>query len=235
MPDALAVRGRQNRHYKELSRKGSVYTMIDFTGQDLTALLDAYGYWVILLLVTVESMGIPVPGESVLLAASIYAGTTHRLHVALVIGAAVAGAVLGDNLGFLVGREGGNRLLHRYGKYVRLDERKLRLGQYLFTRHGGKVVFFGRFIPVLRIWAAFLAGTHRMSWRRFLVFNAAGGAIWATVMGSGAYAFGDTAAHVGGAVGFALAAVATGLMAVVMVVLHRSEERLQRQMDVRGA
>jgi site-specific recombinase XerD len=86
----------------------------------------------------------------------------------LVILAAVGGAILGDNLGFWVGREGGFRLLRRYGRYIRLDERKLKLGVYLFRRHGGKVVFFGRFVAVLRAWAAFLAGIARMRWLAFL-------------------------------------------------------------------
>jgi len=93
----------------------------------------------------------------------------------VVIAAAASGAILGDNLGFWIGREGGYRLLRRYGRYIRLEERRLKLGQYLFMRHGGKVVFFGRFVAVLRAWAAFLAGTNRMRWPRFLLFNAAGG------------------------------------------------------------
>lgn len=99
-----------------------------------------------------------LPGESMLLLAAIYAGTTHHLSILLVIVA----AVLGDNLGFLVGREGGYRLLRRSGHVIRLDERKLKLGQYLFRKHGSKVVFFGRFIAVLCAWTAFLAGTNRM-------------------------------------------------------------------------
>ena len=81
---------------------------------------------------------------------------------------------MGDNLGYWIGREGGCRLLHRYCRYLRLDERKVKLGQYLFRKHGGKVVFFERFIAVLRAWAAFLAGTNRMPWAFFLLFNALG-------------------------------------------------------------
>jgi membrane protein YqaA with SNARE-associated domain len=129
----------------------------------LLHLLNTYGYWAVLLFVGVESTGIPFPGEAMLLAAAIYAGTTHHLHIALVIAAAAAGVILGDNLGFGIGREGGFRLVRRYGPAIRLDERKLKLEQYLFLKHGGKVVFFGRFVAVLRTWAAFLAGTNRMS------------------------------------------------------------------------
>src|SRR5258706_2179629 len=149
-----------------------------FTGSDVTHLLATYGYWAVLLVVGLESTGIPLPGETMLVAAAIYAGTTHQLSIQWVIAAAAAGAILGDNLGFWVGREGGYRLLRRYGHLVRLNERKLKLGLYLFRRRGGTVVFFGRFVAVLRMWAAFLAGTHRMEWKRFLLFNALGGIAW---------------------------------------------------------
>src|SRR6266498_2085421 len=152
--------------------------------------LATYGYWAVLVFIAIESTGIPFPGESMLILAAIYAGTTHNLSIPWVITAAATGAILGDNLGFWVGREGGYRLLRRYGHYIRLDERKLKLGQYLFMKHGGKVVFFGRFVAVLRAWAAFLAGTNRMRWPAFLVFNALGGILWAFIYGSGAYFLG---------------------------------------------
>ncbi|MFL5628917.1 MAG: DedA family protein [Ktedonobacteraceae bacterium] len=128
--------------------------MFHLATSELTHFLTAYGYWAVLFFVAIESAGIPLPGESMLLVAAIYAGTTHRFSIPLVIAAAASGAILGNNLGYWVGREGGYRLLRRYGRYIRLDERKLKLGQYLFRKHGGKVVFFGRFIAVLRTWAA---------------------------------------------------------------------------------
>lgn len=199
--------------------------MFGLSEHDLVGLLASYGYWVVLLFVAVESMGVPVPGESILLAAAIYAGTTHRLLLILVITAAAAGAILGDNLGFLIGQQGGYRLLNRYGRYLRVDEGTLSLAHTLFAHHGGKVVFFGRFLPMLRIWAAFLAGMQRMPWRRFLVFNAAGGVLWAALMGTGAYTLGATAAHVGGAAGTALAVLTTATMAAVTTTLHRKQTR----------
>lgn len=202
-----------------------------FTPQHLDTILTTYGYLAVLLFVGVESMGIPVPGETMLLVASVYAGTTHRLEVALVIAAAAAGAVAGDNIGFAVGRFGGSRLLQRFGRYERLDARKFRLGQYLFEKHGGKVVFFGRFVPVLRIWAAFLAGTNHMSWRRFLAFNAAGGALWATLMGSGAYALGSAVFRLGGPIGIATATLGTSAMAASLLIVKRHERQLQREAD----
>src|SRR6266853_2280595 len=157
--------------------------MFHFAASDLTHLLTTYGYWAVLLFVAIESIGIPFPGETMLLVAAIYAGMTHLLSIPLVIVAAASGAILGDNLGFWIGREGGYHLLRRYGRFVRLDQRKLKLGLYLFLKHGGKVVFFGRFVTVLRAWAAFLAGTNRMRWPRFLLFNAAGAIVWATLYG----------------------------------------------------
>jgi len=205
--------------------------MLHFATHDLTHLLTAYGYWAVLIFVAIESTGIPFPGETMLLIAAIYAGTTHHLAIPFVIVAAAVGAILGDNLGFWVGREGGYRLLRRYGRYIRLEEHRLKLGQYLFRQHGGKVVFFGRFVAVLRAWAAFLAGTNRMPWPRFLAFNAAGGIVWATLYGLGGYALGDNVHRLTGPVG--LVAVALGALAIVaaIVYLRRNEARLQEEAE----
>jgi membrane protein DedA with SNARE-associated domain len=175
--------------------------MFHLATSELTHFLTIYGYWAVLFFVAIESAGIPFPGETMLLVAAIYAGTTHRLAIQLVIAAAAGGAILGDNLGYWVGREGGYHLLRRYGRYIRLDERKVKLGQYLFRKHGGKVVFFGRFIAVLRTWAAFLAGTNCMPWGSFLLFNALGGIIWATVYGLGGYFLGDNVHRLTGPIG----------------------------------
>jgi membrane protein DedA with SNARE-associated domain len=202
-----------------------------FNTHQLVYLVATYGYWAVLIVVAAESMGVPAPGETMLLAGSVYAGATHRLEVALVIAAAAAGAILGDNLGFLIGRSGGSRLLHRYGRYLRLDGRRLRLVQYLFHRHGGKVVFFGRFVAVLRAWAAFLAGTSGMPWGRFLTFNAAGGIVWASVMGLAGYAFGSIVLGLGGLIAASSTALAVVIMAAVLMVLRRNEQRLQRAAD----
>jgi membrane protein DedA with SNARE-associated domain len=159
-----------------------------------------YGYLAIFAIVGLESAGIPMPGETILVAAAILAGQ-GKLHLWGVIGAAAAGAILGDNCGYWVGREFGFPIAYRYGRYVNLDERRLKLGQYLFLRQGGKIVFFGRFVAVLRAFAAFLAGVNHFNWERFFLFNAAGGIVWATIFGSGGYwlgrAFEDYAKPVG--------------------------------------
>jgi membrane protein DedA with SNARE-associated domain len=198
---------------------------------DVTHLLATYGYWAVLLFVAIESIGIPFPGETMLLAAAIYAGTTHRLALPLVIGAAAAGAILGDNVGFWVGREGGYRLLRGYGRRIGIDGRKMKLGQYLFKKHGGKVVFFGRFVAVLRALAAFLAGTNRMPWPRFLVFNAAGGIVWALLYGVGGYALGDNVHRVEGRVGVVLIALAALALVAAAVFVKRNERRLEDEAE----
>lgn len=205
--------------------------MFHFSGNELNQLLNTYGYWVVLLFVAIESTGIPFPGETILIVASIYAGTTHHLLIWLVIVAAAAGAILGDNIGFWVGREGGYRLLRRYGKYIRLDEKKIKLGLYLFQKHGGKVVFFGRFVAVLRAWAAFLAGTNRMRWPHFLVFNAAGGILWATIYGLGAYILGDNIEHFTGPVGIVLLVLAVAVLVAFAFFLRRNEKGLEAQAE----
>ena len=196
--------------------------MTHISTQTLTHLLATYGYWAVFLFVAIESTGIPFPGEAMLLTAAIYAGTTHHLQIAFVIAAAAAGAILG----FWVGREGGYRLLRRYGHLVRLDERKLKLGHYLFQRHGGKVVFFGRFVAVLRALAAFLAGANRMPWDRFLLANATGGILWATVYGLGGYLFGNTIHQLAGPVRWGTLGVAVLGAVALAIAFHRNEARL---------
>jgi membrane protein DedA with SNARE-associated domain len=205
--------------------------MLNFFASNLDSLLATYGYLAVFIVVGIESIGIPVPGETMLVTAAIYAGTTHRLSIAWVIAAAAAGAIVGDNIGYLIGRSGGYRLLRRYGRYIRLDEDRLRLGQYLFDKHGSKVVFFGRFISVLRIFAAFLAGVNRMHWRRFLIFNAAGGIIWSTIYGVAAYLLGQQLLQLSGRVDLILAIVGVAVIITAIVVLRRNEARLQREAD----
>ncbi|MBF6590624.1 MAG: VTT domain-containing protein [Ktedonobacterales bacterium] len=198
---------------------------------DLTHLITTYGYWAVLVGVAIESTGIPFPGETMLLLAAIYAGSTHQLFIGFIIAAAAAGAILGDNLGFWVGREGGYRLVRRFGHLVHLNERKLKLGQYLFMRHGGKVVFFGRFVSILRTWAAFLAGTNRMTWPRFLVFNGLGGIIWATLYGLGGYLLGDNVRRIQGSVGIILSVAAVLALLIFFIFLRRNVRRLEDEAE----
>ena len=158
----------------------------------LTHLLNSLGYAAVGLFVGLESLGVPLPGETMLITAAVFAGVTHQLSIAGVIIAAIVGAIVGDNIGFGIGWFGGYALLRRFGRYVRLDEPKLKVGRYIFMKNGGKVVFFGRFVSILRTYAAFLAGTNRMHWARFVVANAAGGVCWAVFWGVAAYLLGST-------------------------------------------
>jgi membrane protein DedA with SNARE-associated domain len=198
---------------------------------ELTHLLTVYGYWAVLAFVSIESIGIPFPGETMLIAAAIFAGSTHQLFIPFVIAAAAAGAILGDNIGFFIGRQGGFRLLRRYGRYIFLDERKLKLGQYLFKKHGGKVVFFGRFVAVLRAFAAFLAGTNRMTWRRFLVFNALGGIVWATIYGLGGYYLGKDINRLTGPIGTVTIVLAIIAVIASIIFVRFNEKRLEDEAE----
>jgi membrane protein DedA with SNARE-associated domain len=183
-------------------------------------LIASAGYPAVFALVASESLGIPLPGETALVLASIYAGTTHRLSAWLVFAAAAGGAVGGDNIGFWIGGTGGYRLARRYGAKVRLDDRKLKVARYLFDRHGAKLVFFGRFVSVLRTYAAFLAGTARMRWPRFLVANAAGGILWAAIYTSAGFFAGGVLRHLSMTIDFMLGGIAALALAVGMLLLR---------------
>src|SRR5437667_11723310 len=209
----------------------STLSMFHFTMSNLAHFLTTYGYWAVLVFVGIESIGIPFPGETMLLVAAIYAGRTHHLSIPLVIVAAAAGAIIGDNIGFWIGREGGYRLLRRYGRYIRLEERRLKLGQYLFLKYGGKVVFFGRFVAVLRAFDAFLAGTNRMPWPRFLLFNATVGIVWATLYGLGGYFLGDNIHRLTGTVGTIALVLAVLVIIAFLVFLRRNEHRLEEEAE----
>lgn len=193
----------------------------------MVQLVQQYGYIAVFVIVGLESLGVPLPGETTLITAAIYAGATHNLDIVGVIVAAGAGAIVGDNFGYLIGREGGYRLLIRFGPYIRLDQAKVKVARYLFLRYGGAVVFFGRFVSILRTYAAFLAGTTRMPWPRFLVFNASGGILWATFYGTLAYVLGNQITRIGGALGIALAVAGAIGIVVVVLVVRRQEQRLE--------
>jgi membrane protein DedA with SNARE-associated domain/membrane-associated phospholipid phosphatase len=140
-------------------------------------------------LVFLESLGVPLPGETALLTASALSAT-GRLAMAGVLLAAAAGAIAGDACGYWIGRLGGFRLLQRYGRLVRLDDGKLEHGRRFFQRHGGKTVFLGRFVALLRTTAALLAGVSCMPYVRFTLFNAAGGICWTLLVGTLGFIFG---------------------------------------------
>ncbi|MGR3755714.1 MAG: DedA family protein [Tranquillimonas sp.] len=202
---------------------------MQYLGLHADALILAYGYWAVMIAVGLESAGLPVPGETFLVAAAIYAGHSQTLSIALVILAAAAGAILGDNLGFWLGRRFGMPLLLRRGPGLGLTVPRLKLGRYLFRLYGGRVVFWGRFVALLRALAALLAGANMMPWRRFLAFNAAGGIVWATTFGLGGYLLGQSIRAVSGPVGIALLALAAlGAVAGWLILRRREAEWIRR-------
>jgi len=143
----------------------------------LTGPLDHFGYWAVLLFVMIEDFGVPVPGETILIAASVYAGA-GRLNVIMVGVIGFVAAVIGDNIGFAIGHYGGRALVLRWGRYVRLTEERLDKAETFFNSHGAWIITVARFIEVLRQANGIVAGTTGMRWRRFLAFNALGAALW---------------------------------------------------------
>ncbi|MEW1773392.1 DedA family protein [Streptomyces sp. NPDC086777] len=155
----------------------------------LAPLLTHYGYWAVGGVVLVEDFGVPAPGETVLIAAGVYAGAGD-LNIVAVAVIAFAAAVVGDNVGYLIGHTGGRAFVHRWGRYVFLTPERFAAAEEFFTRHGGKIVTVARFVEGLRQVNGIVAGTSGMPWRRFLVFNALGAALWAGLWVSLAYVAG---------------------------------------------
>jgi membrane protein DedA with SNARE-associated domain len=185
----------------------------------ITAAAQTAGYPALLLLVMAESSGLPLPGETALIAAAIVA-SQGKLQIGPVIAIAALAAIIGDNLGYLVSRKFGRTLLARPGPFERRRRRVLEVGGPFFERHGPKAVFFGRWILGLRTWASWLAGANRMPWRSFAVWNAAGGISWAATIGLVAYLVGNTATNV---------ITAFGLFGLVIVMLAGAGSVLLRR------
>jgi len=197
-----------------------------FSTHTLDHLLQQYGYAAVLVFVMIESLGVPFPGETMLIAAALYAGVTHNLEIGLIWAAAAVGAIVGDNIGYGIGYGGGYRLLLRYGDKVRLDEAKLKVGRLIFAEHGGKVVFFGRFVSILRTYAAFLAGTSKMLWRKFLPANAAGGILWSAIYTTASYLAGKALQRASGVIDLIIGIAAVLVIAAVVLVFRRQLGKL---------
>jgi membrane protein DedA with SNARE-associated domain len=161
---------------------------------NVSHLVETFGYPLLFLAVMAESSGVPVPGETALITAAVLA-SQGKLQIELVIPIAAAGAIVGDNIGYLIGRKGGRWLLERPGRFHRQRLQVLAMGEPFFEKHGPKAVFFGRFLLGLRVWASWLAGATRMHWRSFVLWNALGGICWATGIGLLAYFLGHAAGN----------------------------------------
>lgn len=195
---------------------------------NISGIIQTYGYWAVFCMVAAESIGVPLPAETALILAAIYAGHTHHLDPWLLWLVASAAAIVGDNIGFWIGDKGGYALARRYGPRVRLDQRKLKAARYLFGRHGAKVVFFGRFVSILRAYAAFLAGVSKMVWRSFFMANASGGVLWAAIYTWAAYLAGTTFERLSRTVNIALLIAG---VTVIVIALFTVRKRFARFAD----
>jgi membrane protein DedA with SNARE-associated domain len=186
----------------------------------LTHFFTSHGLPLLFVVIMLESFGVPLPGETALIAFGILASQGHY-SIVVVIAVAAAAAIVGDNLGYeLIGRRGGRRLLERWGPLRRRAERILPPTEQLMAKHGGKVVFFGRFITILRYTAAWVAGIAGMPWRKFLFWNAAGGICWATLVGLVSYYAGGAAADAIQRYGIYAAVVVAGAVLIFFLITH---------------
>jgi membrane protein DedA with SNARE-associated domain len=192
----------------------------------LAGLIHSYGYAAVFLGILLESIGLPLPGESLMIVAALYAASTHRLDIFVLVPVAAAGAICGDQIGYFIGRWIGDPVLSRWGRKIGLTDDRLALGRFLFRRYGGPTVFLGRFVAILRTFAAVLAGANRMAWHRFLLWNALGGIGWTSLYGFGGYALGDAARRISGPVGVGLALAGFLALLAVGIFVHRNEQRL---------
>jgi membrane protein DedA with SNARE-associated domain len=184
-------------------------------------LISSYGYWAVFAFIAAESLGIPIPGETALIAAGAYAGRTHNLDPWAIFAVAAVSAVAGNIVGYLIGAKGGFTLARRYGGKVRLDERKLKVGRYVLDRQGGKVVFFGRFVSILRTYISFLAGTVHMEWKRFTVASAAGAVAWAGLYTALSYNAAQALEKASGTIDVVIGAVAIVVIVAVVLLVRK--------------
>ena len=197
-----------------------------FSLHHLLELLHAYGNIVLGIVVGLESLGLPLPGETLLIAAAVLAGTTHQMNIFPVVLSAALGAIVGQTVGYAVGWSVGFRLLRRYGRAIGLTDRRLAFGRALFRRHGVKVVFASRFIVLLRTLAALLAGANRMPWGRFMMGNVAGSVAWSGLYGFGAYLLGHEAKQVAGPVAIGIGVIVAAALAAGWIYVRRREQQL---------
>ena len=188
----------------------------------MTDLLLDYGLVLLFLLVAIESAGVPLPGETALIAAAVLAHDHYGIWWVIVV--AATAAVVGDNVGYWIGRAGGRKLVERWSITRRYAEKALPPSERFFQRHGGKTVFFGRFVAILRVTAAWLAGISRMRWWEFFLWNAAGGIVWATGTALVAYWAGQAAADAIEHYGLyaVVALVVLGIVAFVVLRVWRN-------------
>ena len=189
-------------------------------------LIETYGLVFVAVLICLESIALPVPGETVLILAAVFAGTRHQLHIVAIVLTAATAAFVGQVIGYMIGRQFGYRLLLRYGGYLRITEGRIKLGEYLFLRHGITIVIVARFLPVLRSIIGILAGANRMPAPSFLFANIVGALVWTSVVGYLSFLFGNLIHQVGHWIAIVVGVVAVTAIVVGVNFLRRHEERL---------
>jgi len=190
-------------------------------------LAQTYGIWFVAALITLECSGIPVPGETTLIASALYAGTFHNVSVWMVIAAAIFGAIVGNIIGYSLGRMFGYRLLIRYGSYLRLSEPRLKVGQYLFNHYGIVVVIVARFVPLLRSMAPLLAGVNRMPLQPFFAATIVSAVVWVMFVGVVAFYFGQEIMRLSTTAMIIVGLLVVVLLATIAVLISRHETQLQ--------
>ncbi|MXV45161.1 DedA family protein [Saccharibacter sp. 17.LH.SD] len=176
-----------------------------------------------------ESTGVPLPAESLLILTSLYAAKTHHLSLEGVMASAIIGAILGDNLGYEIGRRFGYGLLEKHGSKIGLNSDRLLLGRYLFRHYGGLGVLMGRFMAILRIFIALLAGAVRMPWLQFFFYNALGGTLWGGSYVFITYKLGEQIEDFSGPVGISVGVVAVlGMVGGFLFLRHHEHALLEK-------
>ncbi|HEY5070510.1 MAG TPA: DedA family protein [Caulobacteraceae bacterium] len=202
------------------------------TPAQVSTLVAHYGYLATFTAILLASAGVPLPAGELLIAAAVYAAHTHRLSLGVLVAVGSFGAIIGGGLGYAIGRAVAAATLRRYGRFVGLGAARLRLGQYLFLVHGGKIVFFLRFIALLGPFGGVLAGTNRMRTTRFMAFNTLGAVAWTVIFAVGGYLFGTFFEAVGRPLGIAAVVLAIILVLGLVFYIHRREADLQAKADL---
>ncbi len=197
----------------------------------LSEFVAQYGYVAVFGLIFFQTIGIPLPGEAALIAAAIYAQHTHRLDLTAIVLLSALATSLGGMVGYWIGRRGGYPMLMRHGHHVGLNAARMRLGEYLFRFHGGKILLFGRIVAVLRVYQSILAGIYRMPFRRFMAFSGLGAVLWAAAVGYGAYGFGGLFNSMAGVLAWVTLALGLAILLAAAVYLKHQESVLQARAD----
>lgn len=194
-------------------------------------LVHAYGLLVVAGFIGLESLGLPLPGETALVVGAVIAGRTHELSIVAVILVAAGASIVGRIIGYAIGARFGYWLLLRYGSYVRITEARIKLGQYLFLKYGSAIMIIAQFVPFLRAIAGILAGANRMPWHSYLVACTIGAALWSLFFGIGAYWFGREFAHLArswwllsGASGWIVFCIAAAIVLIALAVFVARHE-----------